>query len=97
MTEENKSGLTDEARAEIQAAVKILREDGVHIHKTYERYFKTKVDKGSETGDKLADAGEKLADADKGDGQKPPPEKETPNEDTPPSKRGLWWGDKSDD
>jgi hypothetical protein len=27
--------LSEEARAELAAAVKILRDDGVHIHKTY--------------------------------------------------------------
>lgn len=33
--------LSEEAKAEIAAAVKILRDDGVHIHKSYSAFMKS--------------------------------------------------------
>jgi hypothetical protein len=96
----DKEGLTDEAKAEIQAAVKILREDGIHIHKTYDRYLKSRVDKDAETGGKAADA---IDPAKKNDppadpaNPTPPPPPENPEPNEPPKKKGLWWGDKNDD
>jgi len=78
--------LTDEAKAEIAAAIKILREDGVHIHKTYAQFQKTLENppKKEET--------EPPAPPKDGD---PPPPKDGPTE--PPKKAGLWWGNRSHD
>ena len=75
--------LSDEAKAEIQAAVKILREDGVHIHKSYAAFQKSQEAK---TEDKPQDKPE-----DKPTEGEPPPVKDQPAEAT--KKRGLWWGD----
>lgn len=80
---EEKSGLTDEAKAEIQAAIKILREDGIHIHKTYKQFMASMEEKDPPKVDDKTKEGD------------PPPEKEEPNEQ--PKKKGLWWGDKGDD
>jgi len=33
--------LTDEAKAEIAAAIAILREDGLHVHKTYKKFLES--------------------------------------------------------
>jgi hypothetical protein len=91
----DQSKLTDDARAAIADAVRILRDDGVHIHRTYDRYLKSKVDKESATGDKLADVSD--PDKTKTDPPPPPPNNDPPNGDVETKKRGLWWGDKSDD
>ena len=74
--------LSDEAKAEIAAAVKILREDGVHIHKSYAAFQKS-LDKPE---DKPQDKPE-----DKPTEGEPPPPKPEPTE--KPKKKGLWWGD----
>jgi hypothetical protein len=57
--------LSEEAKAEIAAAVRILRDDGVHIHKSYPAFAKAQADK--DTADKNAPT----------DG-KPPPVKDNP-------------------
>ena len=75
--------LSDEAKAEIAAAVKILREDGVHIHKSYAAFQKSLGDKPE---DKPQDKPE-----DKPTEGEPPPPKPEPTE--KPKKKGLWWGD----
>ena len=59
--------LTQEARDEIAAAIRIARSDGLHVHKTYPAFLKAQAD---------ADKDKPPAD-DKTDG-KPPPVKETP-------------------
>ena len=75
--------LSDEAKAEIAAAVKILREDGVHIHKSYPAFLKSQEGKPE---DKSEDKAE-----DKPTEGEPPPPKPEPTE--KPKKKGLWWGD----
>jgi hypothetical protein len=40
--------LSPEAKAEIRAAVEILRSDGVHIHKTYPAFLKAQQEAGKE-------------------------------------------------
>lgn len=81
--------LTDEAKAEIQAAVKILRDDGVHIHKSYAAFQKSQ----EENKDKPEDKPDKSQDKpeDKPTEGEPPPPKPEPTE--KPKKKGLWWGD----
>lgn len=80
------SKLSDAARAEIAEAVRILREDGVHIHKTYAEFQKsleTKTDPPQPPEDTEG---------------KPPPAKEPPAEPpAEPGKRSLWWGDRLKD
>ena len=71
--------LSDEAKAEIAAAVKILREDGVHIHKSYAAFQKSLGDKPEGKPEDKPTEGE------------PPPPKPEPTE--KPKKKGLWWGD----
>lgn len=98
----DKEGLTDEAKSAIQAAVKILVSDGLHIHKTYDRYLKTRVDKDAELGGKAADAVDPAKQtpptppADPAN-PTPPPPPNNPEPNEPPKKKGLWWGDKNDD
>ena len=79
--------LSDEAKAEIAAAVKILREDGVHIHKSYAAFQKSLEDKPEV---KPEDKPEGKPEDKPTEGQ-PPPAKEEPAE--KPKKKGLWWGD----
>lgn len=79
--------LTDEARAEIAAAVKILRDDGVHIHKTYAAFQKSQQDKPQDKPeDKVQDKPE-----DTPTEGEPPPVKDTPA--VKPVRKGLWWGE----
>jgi hypothetical protein len=68
-------------KREIAEAVRILRDDGVHISKTvgtlWEKMNAPKAEPPKE---------------DPGEGD-PPPKKEKPAEEPPkPEKRGLWWG-----
>lgn len=69
-------------KKEIADAVKILREDGVHISKTIGGLF-----------DKLQGKNEPPAPEPPGEGN-PPPKKDTPAE--PPKKSGIWWGNRGD-
>lgn len=79
--------LTDEAKAEIQAAIKILREDGVHIHKTYAQFLKSQQEPKDPPADPPADP----ANPPTNDPTPPPPTHDpTPK----PEKKGLWWGDR---
>lgn len=82
------------AKRELKEAIRILKEDGVHIHKSYEAFLATKkVEKGSEAGEKLAEGGEKLA-GEETEGN-PPPEKPEDKQEKP-RKKGAWWGDRVD-
>lgn len=69
--------LSEEARAEIAEAVRILREDGIHIHKTYPAFLKSQEppqEKGPGDGD-------------------PPPPKDDPEPLVKPRKKGIGlWG-----
>jgi hypothetical protein len=60
--------LSEEAKAEIRDAIRILKEDGVHVHKTYPAFLKAQKD---------AEEAEKNKPPETGDG-KPPPVKEKP-------------------
>lgn len=84
----------DWAKKEIQEAIRILKEDGVHIHKTYKAFMDSQHTKTeTETGEKLSETGEKLS-GEETEGT-PPPEK--PEEKTEkPKKKGMWWGDRSE-
>jgi hypothetical protein len=75
--------MSDEAKAELAAAIKIAREDGLHVHKTYAQYMAKKdapVDPPAPTDPPAPKDGD------------PPPPKEGPTD--PPKKKGLWWGDR---
>ena len=78
--------LSDEAKAEIAAAVKILRDDGVHIHKSYAAFQKSLEETEDKPEGKTEDKTE-----DKPTEGEPPPAKEEPTQ--KPKKKGLWWGD----
>jgi len=81
--------LTDEAKAEIQAAIRILREDGVHIHKSYAAFLKSQEginENPEDSKDKPEDKPE-----DKPTEGDPPPVKDEKTE--KPKKKSLWWGD----
>jgi len=43
--------LTDEAKAEIAAAIAILREDGLHVHRTYKQFLASQEVKDDEPGE----------------------------------------------
>lgn len=77
--------LTDEAKAEIAAAVKIVREDKEHarLRAIHEHLIPpTPETDPPKPGDPV-----------------PPPTSQTPNEPDPPKskKAGLWWGDSLED
>jgi hypothetical protein len=57
--------LSAEAKAEIAAAIGILKSDGVHIHKTYPAFVKAQQDADSGKKDEPTDG-------------KPPPKKDEP-------------------
>lgn len=78
--------LSDEAKAEIQAAIKILREDGVftkgQIREVLEEYGLKPPPKDTPPGND---------DPPQDDPPPPPPKKDTPNDPPPPEeKKGLW-------
>lgn len=89
--------LSEEAKAEIKEAIRILREDGVHIHKTYKQFMDSqRVNDAADTGEKLSETGEKLGGEDT-EGSPPPekPEEKTEKQEKA-KKAGLWWGDRSE-
>jgi hypothetical protein len=71
--------LTDEAKAEIQSAIKILKEDGAHIHRTYAAFLKSQEPTDPPT--EPTEGG--------------PPPKTEPKQENTQSKGGLWWGNRS--
>lgn len=71
----------DWAKREIAEAVRILREDGLHIHKTYEQYMASKDQDKTDPEPTETDT----------EGQ-PPPAKDNPTD--PPAKKSLWWGER---
>lgn len=73
--------LSKAAQEEIAAAVKILREDGVHIHKTYAQFQEGLKNPPKE------DEPPKPPKPGEGD---PPPENDPPVD--PPKKKSAWWG-----
>lgn len=77
--------LSDEAKAEIKEAIRILKEDGVHIHKTYKAFMDSQKQGNPPADDKNTEG-------------KPPPEKTPPegDEGKPPKKAGLWWGSRDE-
>lgn len=75
------------AKAEIADAVRILKEDGAHIHKTYAAFQKTL------TGDKPPEGDPKDPPTEGG----PPPEKPEPSESSDEKRPGLWWGKRAHD
>ena len=69
--------LSEEARAELREAVRILREDGVHIHRSYAAFQKTLTEPPAE---------------DKPTEGEPPPVKEPPAKKPAKRGIGLWGG-----
>jgi hypothetical protein len=78
----NDSGAPDWAKAEIAEAIRILKEDGLHIHRTYDAFMKTKE----------APTDPPKSEDDDTEG-KPPPAKDAPTD--KPGRKSLWWGDRS--
>jgi hypothetical protein len=78
--------ISDAAKAEIAEAVRILREDGVHIHKSYAAFKKSQ----EETPPTDAPT----------EGTPPPDPPKDPKADEtpePPKKKSAWWGDRLND
>jgi hypothetical protein len=73
-------------RKEIADAVRILREDGVHIHRTYKRFQETLTPTDPPTDPPSP----KDPPANPTD---PPPPKDPPAN-PPKKKKGIWWGDR---
>jgi hypothetical protein len=83
----------DWAKKEVQEAIRILKEDGVHIHKTYKAFLDSQhTENEAATGEKLSETGEKLSGDTEGS---PPPEKQEEKQEKP-KKKGMWWGDRSE-
>ena len=70
------------AKKELAEAVRILKEDGVHIHKAYAAFQKTLTGEDSDPKPPKPQEGD------------PPPPK-SGDEPPVPAKRGLWWGDRA--
>jgi hypothetical protein len=71
----------DWAKAEIAEAIRILKDDGLHIHKTYKSFMSSQTeddDKTTETQDT--------------EGQPPPAKEKAADK---PAKSSLWWGNRS--
>lgn len=83
-------------RAQWREVMRIAREDGMHIHKTYDAFMKSKEVKpeGEGKDDKTPSGNEPPVEGE-GEGGNPPPVKEEPTD--KPKKKGLWWGDREDD
>jgi hypothetical protein len=69
----------DWAKAEIAEAIRILREDGLGIHRTYKQFMDSQNDPPKDETEETEG--------------KPPPAKDTPTE--PVKKKGAWWSDRA--
>lgn len=84
----SKMELTDEAKAEIKAAIDILKSDGVHIHKTYKSFLASQEPPADPKKPPVADPkNPPVADP-------PPPKDSTDPPADPPKRGGIWWGTK---
>lgn len=81
--------LTAEAKAEISAAIAIVRED------KFSKYART-VLKGHAPVPPADPPKDPPTDPPKKDGPEPPPAKDPPNDPPPKPKRGLWWPPEGD-
>lgn len=81
MAKENEEA-PDWAKAEIAAAVEILKSDGLHIHRTYKTFMDSQGTDNGETPPKDEPT----------EGQ-PPPAKDNPTD--PPKKKSVWWGERT--
>lgn len=81
--------LSDEAKAEIKAAIDILKSDGIHIHKTY-KSFMASQEPPTDPKNPANPPKDPKNPAD----NPPPPKPEDPPNDPAPKKAGLWWGTK---
>lgn len=88
-------GLTDEAKAELQAAIALIRED------RFEKYARTAIKKNTpKPADPPPPPTPQPVDPPppKNDPPTPPPPKvDPPPTDPPPKKKRMWWGDALDD
>ena len=78
--------LTEDARAEISAAIAIVRED------RFEAHARAVLDRSAP---KAPDKDELIEEEETEDGKvKPPPQKiKPPEEEAPPAKKSLYWGE----
>ena len=82
----------DWAKNEVKEAIRILKEDGMHIHRTYKAFMDSEAGKKV---DKAAETGEKLSGEESDTTGQPPPEKPEEKQEKP-KKKSLWWGDRSE-
>jgi hypothetical protein len=85
--------LSDEAKAEIQAAARILRDDGVHVHKTYKRFLASQETPPADPKTPPADPKTPPADpkTPPAGSPAPPPAKDPVVSPVEPGKKGDWW------
>ena len=86
-------------RGEWREVLRIAREDGMHIHKTYDAFMKSKETKTPPEGE-IKEGDDKSKQTPAGDAPtsgegNPPPVKDEPID--KPKKKGLWWGNREDD
>jgi hypothetical protein len=86
------SDLTEEAKAEIAEAIRIVREDR---HYSMLRDVHRRTTPPPEGDPPKKNDPPKKGDPPKNDDPTPPPAKDPPEGD-PPKKVGLWWGDRLD-
>ena len=82
--------LSEAAKAEIAEAVRILREDGVHIHKSYAAFQKGLTEQS--VNDPPEEDVSSQPPADPGEGDPPPPK---PDGGKKPERKSIWWGDRA--
>jgi hypothetical protein len=75
----------DWAKAEIADAIRILKEDGLHIHKTFAAFQATLTNKGD------GKSTETTTEETETEGNPPP----TGAGNSPPKRKGVWWGERS--
>ena len=81
--------MTDDDKKELQDAIRILKSDGFHIHRTAEAYAKTREKPADDPKPEDPKPEDDPKPADKEEGG-PPPVKDKPAD--PPKSRDWWFG-----
>lgn len=85
MAENSAEEAPEWAKREIAEAVRILKEDGAHIHRTYAAFMASQTQESTDNTDGGDDT----------EGKAPPVKKTGKTE--PPVKKGVWWAGRNND
>lgn len=86
---ENEDEAPDWAKNEIKEAIRILKEDGLHIHRTYNAFMASKTETKDDSKDST-DADTSKDSTNDSEGNPPP----NGAKNTPPRRKSVWWGDR---